>query len=198
MGAGKRSAATTTPGASARLFALDAFRGLAIIAMVVDHLVLVFSGPDALRLTVGRLAVPAFFILAGHLAGRLRWRHAGVFAVGLVLPLVVPWIDSPNVLVYWAVGCVVLAGCRRLGVPAWVLAGVALTAAANGWGYAPGTGYDANALVGLMGLGVLVPRSGFLFAARAPGWVGAVGSRPLTWYVGHLVVLQFLIVPMVR
>lgn len=186
----KRSAATTTPGVSARLYALDAFRGLAIMAMLVDHLTLVFSGPHALRLTVGRLAVPAFFILAGHLAGRLRWRHAGVFCVGLVLPLVVPWIDSPNVLVYWAVGSCVLAGCRWLGVPPWLLAVVALTFAANGWVYAPGTGYDANALVGLMGLGSLVPRSAFSFAARAPGWVAAIGRRPLTWYVGQLLVLQ--------
>lgn len=195
----KRSAATATPGASARMgqaarsYSLDAFRGLAILAMVVDHLTVVFSGPHVLRLTVGRLAVPAFFILAGHLAGRLRWRHAWVAGVGLVLPLLVPWIDSPNVLLYWALGSCALVVLRWAEIPSWVLCVVALTLAANSWGVSPGNGYEWSALLGLMGLGAVVPRTAFAFAGRAPGWVAAVGRRPLTWYVGHLLVLQAVI-----
>lgn len=176
-----------------RWAAFDAFRGLAILSMMVDHLVLVSGGPVLLRETVGRLAVPAFFLLAGHLAARPRWRHAGVGVVGLVLPVFVPWIDSPNVLVVWSLAVVLLWACTELGIPVWVLAVAALTAFANGWGQIPGA-YPPAALVGLMAVGALVDRSAFAWAGRAPGWVAWMGRHPVAWYVGHLAVLQLVLV----
>lgn len=194
MTAVKRSAAVTsrpsdTAPVSGRSVALDVFRGLAILAMMSDHLAIVAGGPDWVRFTVGRLALPMFFVLAGHLASRPRWRHAGIVVVGLLLPLVVPWIDSPNVLVLWGVGLVSLRVLLWLHLPPWLLAVIALTVAANGWALAPG-GYEVTSLVGLMGVGAMLPRSVFAWAGSGPEWVGALGRHPVWWYVGHLLVLQ--------
>lgn len=158
--------------------------------MFADHLALVFSGPELIRLTVGRLAVPMFFLLAGHLARRPRWRHALVALVGVLLPVLVPWVDSPNVLVWWALGVVLLWGGRLAGVPAWVWPVLAATLAANGWAPMIGTGYNPWALWALMALGQLVPRDWFSWAGRLPGWVGALGRRPVWVYAGHLLALQ--------
>ena len=198
MTAVKRSAAVTLPApAPGRSVALDVFRGLAIAAMLLDHVVLVTGGPELLRLSAGRLAMSAFFILAGHLSRNLGYRHLGIALVGVVLPLLVPWIDTPNVLVWWVVGCASLWLLRWAELPGWVLTVVALTVAANGWGYAPGFSYDGFALLGLMGLGTIVPRSAYAWAGRLPTIarvpLAAVGRRPLTWYVGHLLVLQGIV-----
>lgn len=175
-----------------RVVGFDAFRGLAVLAMFVDHLALVFGGPDELRLTIGRLAMPAFFLLAGHLAGRLRFRHLEIFALGILLPVFVPWVDAPNVLVWWAIGCAVLVAARAAGFPSWLLAAAALGASANGFSTVPDglLMYDPIALYGLMALGQLIPSSSFTWAARAPRWVAVLGAHPIAFYVGHLVLLR--------
>lgn len=177
-----------------RVAGYDAFRGLAVLAMVVDHLAYVLEGPAELRSSIGRLAMPMFFLLAGHLSRRLSWRHLGIFGVGSLLPVLVPWIDNPNVLVWWAIGCLLLAIARAASVPVWLIAAVGLALAANGrvdvTGINGAATYDAAALWGLMALGTLLPSSAFTWAARAPRWIVAVGSYPLTFYVGHLLVLQ--------
>lgn len=181
-----------------RLVGLDRLRGLAIGCMIVDHVALL-GGLQLVRVTVGRLALPIFFVLAGALVRRLTWRHGAVFAVGLGLPVVVPWIDSPNVLVLYAVGAVVLvAGARWWWWP-WAVLVVAVTLLANGWGAWPAGGYPPAALLALLAVGTLLRRYvGLNAVAEAgeglPGWLGAIGRRPVTWYVGHLLVLQGLVV----
>lgn len=172
-----------------RVVGLDAFRGLAILLMIGDHLSL-FLGLDGYRMTLGRLAMPMFFLLAGHLAGRLRWRHAWIALLGVALPLAAPWVDSPNVLVWWALGSCVLVAARRLGVPALLIVAVGLTVGANGWELVGGHTYEPAALVGLMALGSVWPRHWFTWAAAAPGWVAAVGRHPVAWYVGHVLLLE--------
>lgn len=175
-----------------RISALDALRGVAMLLMLLDHLALVVGGLDEVRLTLGRLAMPLFFVLAGHLARDPRWRHLGIAAVGVVLPLVVPWIDAPNVLVIWAVGVVILWAGRRWSVPAWVVVVVALGCAANGWTSTDGH-YDFLALWALMALGSILPTSALMFCARAPRWVATLGRFPISFYVGHLLVLHLFV-----
>lgn len=183
-------AVTITPTVVGRSAALDAFRGLAILLMIGDHVSLIL-GFDAYRYTLGRAAMPAFFLLAGHLAGRLSWRHVRIAAIGLALPLAVPWIDSPNVLVLWSVGCLLLWGLRRWGAPVQLVAILALAAAANGWGALPfGRSYVPLALWGLMAVGAGLPRTWFTWAGVLPAWVAAMGRHPIAWYVGHLLVLE--------
>lgn len=180
---------------SSRSVALDVLRGGAVVLMLLDHVLLVTDSGDLVRSTLTRVCMPVFFLLAGHLAGRPSWRWAWAGLLGLALPVVVPWIDAPNVLLIWAGGCVVLFAWRRAGLPMWLPVVVALTVSANGW-VLQGSGYDALALFALMALGATWPRGRFeAGAARLPAWpvLAAVGRRPLTWYVGHLLVLQGLL-----
>lgn len=186
-----------------RRWELDAARGLAIVAMMIDHVSAVSGGPWLVRWTVGRLAMPIFFVLAGYLCRRVSWRTGAVAALGVALPFAVPWIDRPNVLVWWAAGSAVLVGTRRLGIgPGWVAA-FCLALMGNFVLLALGDGYPAAALVGLMALGALAgdrdAESGgrsyaWRWAERLPGWLAVVGERPVRWYVGHLLVLQFVLV----
>lgn len=171
--------------------ALDRVRGLALVLMLVDHVAWVAGDASGIRMTMGRLAMPLFFLLAGHLFTRLRRRHAVALAIGLFLPAVVPWIDSPNVLVLFAVGCGLLALANRWP---WLLVAVpvvALTLAANRWVLAPG-GYEPLAVIALMFLGARLPRSAFGWGERLPARLGQLGRWPLTFYVAHLLVLHAL------
>jgi hypothetical protein len=173
---------------------LDRLRGLAILLMVGDHLARVWSF-EGYRVTLGRLAVPLFFIIAGHLAGsRLSERHLLALGLGLVLPVLVPWVDSPNVLVWYSIGAVILYVFDRWGWPVGMLIVLALIFAVNGWNLLGGRSYDPLALFALMALGHGLGPAAFVAGRRLPAWVGALGRRPLTWYVGHVLVLQLVLV----
>lgn len=190
---------STTLDARPRLVELDRLRGLAILLMIADHLAIVVGTP-IVRVTAGRLAIPIFFVIAGHLAGhRLSWRHLQIGALGLVLPLVVSFVDSPNVLLWWALGCVVLYGWQRLHWPVWGLIVLALTLGANGWVVTPGDrSYNPLDLLGLMALGRGMGPELFTFGRRLPAWVGSLGRCPIRWYVVSSLLLQLVLVVLGR
>lgn len=182
----------------ARSVALDVFRGLAILAMIVDHVMVVAGGPILFRIMPGRLAMPMFFLLAGHLARSPRWRHAGIAGIGIALPFAVPWIDAPNVLVLWALGVVVLWACRRYGFPVWLLPVIGLAFSANSWSFAAPGAYEPVALLGLMAIGSAVPYHAFVrfgrgVRGRARKACALLGRHPVSIYVGHLLVLQAIV-----
>jgi hypothetical protein len=186
-------------GVRTRLVELDRLRGLAILLMIADHVAIV-AGTPIVRVTAGRLAVPIFFVVAGHLAGsRLSWRHLQVGALGLVLPLVVGFVDSPNVLLWWALGCVVLYVWQRLSWPVWGLIVAALTLGANGWVIPAGShSYNPLDLLGLMALGRGMGPELFVFGRRLAAWMGALGRAPIRWYVGHVLLVQLALVVLGR
>lgn len=178
-----------------RIDALDRVRGLAILLMVGDHVAL-FAGVHWWRVTVGRLALPLFFVLAGYLLRRLTWRHAGIAAAGALLPLLVPWIDRPNVLLWYVAGSAVLLAADRLGLPSLVLAVPGLILGANGYGWHAGT-YEPAALLGLLALGHALPAFGTVerlwgWAGRLPALYGHLGRYPISIYLGHVLALQCL------
>jgi hypothetical protein len=170
--------------------------------MVADHLLVVTGHEHSpLRYSITRLSMPLFFVVSGHLFRRLRWRHAGIAGVGLALPLVVPWVDNPNVLVTYVAGAVLLswfAQCPfpRLGrVLPYLLVGLALTVHANRF---PGVwsgsdSYEPLCLFALMALGRLLPLEA-LSGLRLPAWLGWAGRWPLSVYVGHLLLLELAVV----
>lgn len=174
-----------------RLDGLDRLRGLAIACMVADHLAL-FAGVDVVRLTIGRVAVPVFFVVSGALVRRLTRRHLLVLAAGLLLPLAAPWVDSPNVLALNVAGAALLVLARSRPWGPALLAAVALTFEANGW-HNP-TGYPFGVLVALMCLGQWVgpPALGRL-GGCLPAFLASPGRRPLTWYLGHVLALTAVV-----
>ena len=145
------------PGRPAERFAaIDRLRGLAILLMIGDH-VSIFTGLEWYRDTAGRVAMPLFFVLSGYLVTRFTIRHALVGLSGFVLAAAVPWVDSPNVLVWYCAGAALLA-CSWVRQPL-VLAGVAvfgLMLAANGYAELYLTGYNPFALLGIMAVGALL------------------------------------------
>lgn len=170
-------------GPAGRLVGLDALRGLAVLLMVADHVSRYVPGGWWFSVTGGRVAVPLFFVVAGALVSRLSWRHGGVAVLGLALPLVVPWIDAPNVLVLYVVGVVAVLACRAVPVLGVLVVVAALTAFANQWpGPVPVRGaYVPLALLGLMVVGQLAGRVPVAaVAGRLPGWLAWVGRFPLS------------------
>ncbi len=190
---------TSTLTATVRRVELDRLRGLAILLMIGDHLARIWSY-EGYRLTLGRLAMPLFFIICGHLAGhRLSRRHLLAFGLGLGLPVLVPWVDSPNVLVWLSIGAVILYVFDQHGWPTWVLIVPALILAANSWALWTNThSYDPLALLALMALGRGLAPAVFIFGRGIPAWVGALGRRPLTWYVGSSLAIQLVLVAVGR
>lgn len=172
---------------------IDTLRGMAIAAMMVDH-VCKLIGPELwpLRWTVGRLALPIFFVLAGYLVRSLSRRHALIGLVGLGLPLAVPWIDSPNVLVWWAIGCGVLVAARTYGVDPAVLVVVCVALLANGIGGGFPHSYPPVALLALMATGAWLRRDWFPVPAVNVPAFAALGRAPVRWYVGHVLVLEMI------
>lgn len=172
---------------------LDAVRGLAIALMLLDHVGYVL-GWETVRLTLGRVSMPLFFLLAGALVTRVTMRHAHAALLGIALPLVAPWAGSPNVLVVYAVGAALLVLSRRAGLPVLVLVALPLAVAANRWEVGS-TSYDPAALIGLMALGALVGTGWADRLGQHLQWPVLVhlGRAPLRWYVGNVLALQGVI-----
>jgi len=164
--------------------------------MVLDHVCALtgLPGGEFYRLSLGRAAMPLFFVLAGHLAGRPRARHAGIFLIGLLLPVAAPWVDSPNVLEWYALGVVLLWAVRLAGLPMWLPVAVFFTLWANGWSLREPHSYEAWALWGLMSLGAMLPFGSLWWGLRLPRWLEPIGRHPIAWYVGHVLFFTSLVV----
>lgn len=177
-----------------RSAALDGLRGLAVVLMFLDHALIVTGHQYAgLRYTLTRAAMPLFFFVSGHLFRRLTLRHAAIALVGAALPVVVPWVDSPNVLLLYAMGCVSLWAIGKAGdrvrVPLLVfVVALPLVLSANGFDVGQVAGsYAGRPLWALMALGALVQRRHLdVFAplGRVFGWAGRF---PLTAYLASTV-----------
>ena len=180
-----------------RTLSLDRLRGLAIACMVLDHLCLIFHTCYWLRLTAGRVAMPLFFLVSGHLVRRLGWRHGWVLLLGLLVPFVVPWIDSPNVLVWYVVGAVWIVAARYAGIWLWLPSLVGLAWAANFGVWSPlhvgPDSFDGLMLIGIMGMGAALETDAFDWGLRLPRFFERIGRYPLSVYVGHLLILNGLV-----
>jgi uncharacterized membrane protein len=178
---------------ASRLAGLDAVRGAAVLLMVADHVSRYVPGGGWFSLTGGRLALPLFCLVAGSLASRLSWRLAVVALLGLLLPVLVPWIDSPNILLLLALSLVLVRWARRASVSLLAVLAVCLGLLVNGWGWVA-SGYPLPAVLALVVVGALVGRAPLdAWGLALPRWVGVCGRWPLSLYVGHLLVLQVVL-----
>lgn len=195
--------------ATPRLRTLDALRGFAIVLMVVDHVIVatqtVSSNPELLfevRRSLTRLAMPLFMVVSGALwalhgaPSRRRLTQVFVAAVAVNVSLAVTWpeVGLPEILAVW-VGCA-LAAKLFLEAPVEV----AVLGLLFAWHYPlDWDGFQPGFVAAFVALGVLwarTGRTGFAdpLAAHLPELFAAAGRRPLSIYVGHLVVLVSAVV----
>jgi len=172
--------------------ALDRARGLAVVLMLLDHVLEATHAGTPIRLTLTRASMPLFFLVSGHLVKRLSWRTLATLMIGANLPLLVPWIDDPNVLVTYAIGSAIVVAARRWRPIAYLVPIWALTWYANGYGWEPGS-YAPLACYALMCIGHLMLRGQWSWALCLPAWLAWCGRWPLSVYVGHLLLLQLVV-----
>lgn len=169
--------------------ALDRVRGVAIALMIGDHLCAVLGHGLGYRYTLGRVAMPLFFLLSGHLCKRFTRRTAYIGILGLLLPAVVQWIDTPNVLFLYAVGAFLLTSRYTRTIPPLTYVIVALILSANHWDY-NAHGFSMSAVIAIMAVGKTLPRSiGERFGSQIPDIFSRIGRYPVSIYVGHLLLL---------
>lgn len=165
---------------------VDKVRGAAILVMMLDHLLLFIDPTSPIRYTFTRLAMPLFFIVSGQLLRRLNYSRLGIVAaIGILLPSYAHFIDSPNVLLIYAISAIILI---KLPYPKTIIA-IALAFYANRYTAVIGTSYQPLALLAFMALGRTFPVAEWR-GDWIPGWVAFLGKRPLEWYVGHIVVFE--------
>jgi len=192
-----------------RSAALDKLRGLAIVLMMLDHLLVQIDPQSLIRTTITRACVPLFFVIAGHLLRPgIKWqRLILILIIGAALPHYAPWVDSPNVLVWYATLTPIVAWGNRAVLAGTILA--ALTLYANGYGQVEGS-YAPMALAAFMAAGRLAPRESLervgswgqrpcrcldtiCAVPRERTWargIAAIGQYPLSIYVGHILVIE--------
>lgn len=191
------------PAGPGRLVFLDRVRGLAVLLMIVDHLLL-FSltlAPAAdlrvdLRSTLTRLSMPLFMVVSGFLlngVSRRRVVAVAVVAAGLAPVLYVCWPEfaQPEILALWLLVFPLRSLLVRFPLEL-VFAGVLqVLHLPVGW-----PGFEPGLLLVFLGLGVLArerPRSLELLGRLLPGVFARFGRFPLSVYAGHLLLLSVVL-----
>lgn len=171
---------------------IDKLRGLAIVLMVLDHIILVSHGPFIIRETITRAAMPIFFVLSGHLIKKVTWRLFIIGYIGLTLPTFVTFLDDPNVLFWYAAFAPIIVLLRRNPNMLPLVLVVIMGLVANNHLLTVPNSYPPLMLLALMIIGAMIPRKSFTFSNSLPSILIHVGRFPLTLYVATSGILQVL------
>lgn len=187
-----------------RLDGIDRVRGLAVVLMVLDHVLVALVelhlvtgpsvlGPTVVRLTLTRLSLPLFMWASGYLLGLkvpslLRRAEVAIAAVCVTALLtVVPiGVQVPDPLVLWIL-VMLLAGRIRSHPVAYGLLGV--TVSVLPWPFA---GYHPGVVLALVALGVCSVQCGpfpQVLGERLPPAFGWWGRHALSLYLSHIAAL---------
>lgn len=180
-----------------RLAGLDRLRGLGVVLMVVDHVLVVFGPSWApwVRLTATRASLPLFCLVAGSfVAGRApRWERlalasgAGMVASVIGAPI---GIGQPDILLLLVPALVAAHYATRSddsGV--WLVVLVVAILQPVTWPI-PWPGYQPGVVAALVLVGAMVSRCDLDVSGwRLPAIFELAGRWPLALYVGHLAVL---------
>jgi len=190
---------------SGRFALVDRARGVAVVAMVVDHvcafaLALWVLPPwlssllIVLRYTVGRVALPLFMIctgvlLTGRKRGGARLRQIALLgaAVSWSVSVTGAPIALPDILLLWSL---VMLGHRvlyRNDLAPWIIAVGMVQSYA--WKIPAWQTYQPGTVAALICVGVLGGRRMLDWCELAPRWLDSIGKRALLWYGAHMFVL---------
>jgi hypothetical protein len=171
--------------------ALDQLRGLAIILMVLDHVLLQIEPTHSLRYTLTRLSLPLFMITAGTLYRPATPRRLARLAPAILVEATISTIvleSRPGIVTVYAIALLTTTATQhipRLGTPRALIAiGLLQTLLLPiTW-----TGYQPGLVLAFVNAGRLInPAS--LPAMSPDSRLATIGRYPMTWYVGHLLVL---------
>lgn len=187
--------------AKIRIPQLDSLRGIAIGLMVIDHwLVAAGETRSIVRLTVTRLSLPLFCIVAGILlkdkmnAKRIyQLILAGALATSLGRPI---GIGQPDILLVLALVLAiapVLYKRRELLVLAICFGAIQPVTWPEPWlPHEIWTGYQPGTVLVMVLAGTMLKNSELIpKIKRLPVWE-FVGKFPLSFYLGHLAILAVL------
>lgn len=204
---GRRATARTgtqgdAPVAGREVF-LDRIRGLAMLLMLLDHVLVLWldvqPGEDLrwwLRRSVTRFSMPLFMLVSGYLFGRTSRRRmfevaAAALVVNVVLALFWPSFLLPEILAVWVFLLPVRKFLLRFPVEAGALGVLQAMYLPVRW-----PGYEPGVVLLFLALGRIWSdradrRTGVLGSAgdRLPVWLGCLGRHPLGVYVVHLLAL---------
>jgi uncharacterized membrane protein YcfT len=182
---------------------LDALRGLAIVLMIVDHVLVAqmyvngwSSAAEWTRLTVTRLSMPLFMIVSGYFMTRSRpftvrrLVQIGIAAIyiNVLMETVKVGFDPPEILAVWLMVMILAPLMVRFPIELAMLGILQTLYQPIGW-----PGYEPGNVVAFLCLGILFrERQNTLLRSvgtRLPSWMSAIGRHPLAWYLGHLTVI---------
>lgn len=169
--------------------AVDALRGLAVLLMVLDHVLVQVEPLSPLRFTVTRLSLPLFVGCAATVhRGTMRPRRvAALLAVGLLEAVDNPWLHLGTPGPVLLIGGTALVMCWE---PARSRAGLLGALGLLQALYLPvaWSGYQPGLVLAWWVLGVVL-----VDALRPLAWrfdaLAFVGRGPLRFYVAHLLIL---------
>jgi len=197
---------------------IDRLRGLAVVLMVVDHLLVAATAVMVERptlMTLGRLtlvdclrlltrpSLPLFAVCSGVLLSRRsstsvrRLAQIGVAAaVSQVMFTPIAGMPDIDVLVVFLAAILMWPLARGHLVETIVLG---IVAATNLPPFPHGlTGYSVGLVLAFMAVGAAVARSGpedaLGAARRLPSGFGRLGRRPITAYLIHLFAVRLLLI----
>jgi len=177
-------------GKRVRLAWVDQLRGLAIVLMILDHVLVQVAPSHPLRYTATRLALPLFMACSAQVVRgftRRRWAQllAAIAAEAVLMPLT--GLASPGILAVYLLATVLLM--YTPGGHVAVVGVLGLLQAiylSTGW-----EGYQPGLVVAYLAFGAFAALTGELqrLGSWLPVWLGSLGRRPLVWYIGHLLPL---------
>lgn len=179
----------------ARLLWLDEWRGLAVVLMIVDHVLMAMptAGGDVVRWSLTRFALPIFLVCSGWLWGQYgpsvanrRALHV-LLAMALTLPLwVVADFPLPDPLGNWVFAWLMASFlCARPLF--WLVVGVLQVTC---WPIGL-TGYEPGLAIVYASAGILAARS------AGSGEILTVGIPQLGWLGRHALLVYASHVPIV-
>lgn len=174
---------------------IDRIRGLALVLMLLDHLLVQVDPDSFLRFTLTRASLPLFMAASAAVwrPGIRPKRLALITAVVVLELLVSPALGMamPGIMLVYLVAIVPLGNWYRASHHAYAIGALGLVQALYlpvGW-----AGYEPGLVVLWWCLGRLGSYQLDRLGERLPPALAQVGRHPLGWYAGHLVALVVLV-----